>query len=103
VTRILQDSGHFYVYWNWTGYGWSLRQRATVNSYTEISLISRDLARTCCAERVTKGNSTATRVDLGVIKTKVLNTRRTKSKILVTSMCIGTGQGMAGLFVNEQL
>jgi acetyl-CoA acyltransferase 1 len=29
--------------------------------------------------------------------------RRTKQKILVTSMCIGTGQGMAGLFVNEQL
>jgi acetyl-CoA acetyltransferase family protein len=29
--------------------------------------------------------------------------RRTKSKILLTSMCIGTGQGMAGLFVNEQL
>lgn len=29
--------------------------------------------------------------------------RRTKSKILVTSMCIGTGQGMAGLFVNEQI
>jgi acetyl-CoA acetyltransferase family protein len=29
--------------------------------------------------------------------------RRTKSKILVTSMCIGTGQGMAGLFVNEQV
>ncbi|OBT83890.1 hypothetical protein VE02_08381 [Pseudogymnoascus sp. 03VT05] len=29
--------------------------------------------------------------------------RRTKKKILVTSMCIGSGQGMAGLFVNEQL
>ena len=29
--------------------------------------------------------------------------RRTKKKILLTSMCIGTGQGMAGLFVNEQL
>ncbi|KAL3480275.1 Thiolase, N-terminal domain-containing protein [Aspergillus californicus] len=29
--------------------------------------------------------------------------RRTKSKVLVTSMCIGTGQGMAGLFVNEQV
>ncbi|OJJ49881.1 hypothetical protein ASPZODRAFT_1054710 [Penicilliopsis zonata CBS 506.65] len=27
--------------------------------------------------------------------------RRTKKRILVTSMCIGTGQGMAGLFVNE--
>lgn len=29
--------------------------------------------------------------------------RRTKKKVLLTSMCIGTGQGMAGLFVNEQL
>lgn len=28
--------------------------------------------------------------------------RRTGKKICVTSMCIGTGQGMAGLFVNEQ-
>ncbi|KAH7109790.1 Thiolase, N-terminal domain-containing protein [Dactylonectria macrodidyma] len=29
--------------------------------------------------------------------------RRTKKKMLLTSMCIGTGQGMAGLFVNENL
>ncbi|ERF75742.1 hypothetical protein EPUS_01572 [Endocarpon pusillum Z07020] len=29
--------------------------------------------------------------------------RRTKKKICLTSMCIGTGQGMAGLFVNEQV
>lgn len=29
--------------------------------------------------------------------------QRTKKKVLVTSMCIGTGQGMAGLFVNEQV
>ncbi|CAF9937318.1 MAG: hypothetical protein HETSPECPRED_000493 [Heterodermia speciosa] len=29
--------------------------------------------------------------------------RRQKKKVLLTSMCIGTGQGMAGLFVNEQL
>ncbi|RPA82068.1 thiolase [Ascobolus immersus RN42] len=29
--------------------------------------------------------------------------RRTKKKILVTSMCVGTGQGMAGIFVNEVL
>ncbi|KAM5435770.1 putative acetyl-CoA C-acyltransferase [Microsporum ferrugineum] len=28
--------------------------------------------------------------------------KRQNSKVLVTSMCIGTGQGMAGLFVNEQ-
>ena len=29
--------------------------------------------------------------------------RRRKKKVLVTSMCLGTGMGMAGLFVNEQL
>lgn len=28
--------------------------------------------------------------------------RRQKKKILLTSMCVGTGMGMAGLFVNEQ-
>ncbi|OAA65179.1 3-ketoacyl-CoA thiolase [Niveomyces insectorum RCEF 264] len=28
--------------------------------------------------------------------------RRQRKKILLTSMCIGTGMGMAGLFVNEQ-
>lgn len=29
--------------------------------------------------------------------------RRTRKKICLTSMCIGTGQGMAALFVNEQV
>lgn len=29
--------------------------------------------------------------------------RRQKKKVLLTSMCVGSGQGMAGLFVNEQL
>ncbi|KAL2796754.1 Thiolase, N-terminal domain-containing protein [Aspergillus keveii] len=37
------------------------------------------------------------------IATILSEARRSKKKILVTSMCIGTGQGMAGLFVNEQL
>ena len=37
------------------------------------------------------------------ICTVLSEARRTKKKILVTSMCIGTGQGMAGLFVNEQV
>lgn len=36
------------------------------------------------------------------IVTGLSECRRTKKKILLTSMCIGTGMGMAGLFVNEQ-
>jgi acetyl-CoA acyltransferase 1 len=36
------------------------------------------------------------------IVTGLSECRRTKQKILVTSMCLGTGMGMAGLFVNEQ-
>ena len=37
------------------------------------------------------------------IVTGLSECRRQKKKILVTTMCIGTGQGMAGIFVNEQL
>ncbi|KFZ21101.1 hypothetical protein V502_02945 [Pseudogymnoascus sp. VKM F-4520 (FW-2644)] len=36
------------------------------------------------------------------IVTGLSECRRQNKKILLTSMCIGTGQGMAGLFVNEQ-
>ncbi|CZT20771.1 probable 3-ketoacyl-CoA thiolase A [Ramularia collo-cygni] len=36
------------------------------------------------------------------IVTGLSECRRTKKKILLTSMCLGTGMGMAGLFVNEQ-
>ncbi|ELR06997.1 hypothetical protein VC83_06784 [Pseudogymnoascus destructans] len=36
------------------------------------------------------------------IVTGLSELRRQNKKILLTSMCIGTGQGMAGLFVNEQ-
>lgn len=37
------------------------------------------------------------------IVTGLSECRRTKKKVLLTTMCIGTGQGMAGLFINEQL
>ncbi|CRG89728.1 3-ketoacyl-CoA ketothiolase (Kat1), putative [Talaromyces islandicus] len=37
------------------------------------------------------------------VVTVLSEARRTKKKVLVTSMCIGTGQGMAGLWVNEQV
>ncbi|KAM3417963.1 hypothetical protein BST61_g6175 [Cercospora zeina] len=36
------------------------------------------------------------------IVTGLSECRRRKEQILVTSMCLGTGMGMAGLFVNEQ-
>jgi len=37
------------------------------------------------------------------VVTGLAELRRTKKQILLTSMCIGTGMGMAGLFVNEVL
>ena len=37
------------------------------------------------------------------IVTGLSECRRRKAKVLLTTMCIGTGMGMAGLFVNEQL
>ncbi|KAK3399554.1 Thiolase, N-terminal domain-containing protein [Sordaria brevicollis] len=36
------------------------------------------------------------------IVTGLAECRKTGKKVLLTSMCIGTGMGMAGLFVNEQ-
>ncbi|KAI5291918.1 3-ketoacyl-CoA thiolase with broad chain length specificity [Ascosphaera acerosa] len=35
--------------------------------------------------------------------TALAEAQRTKARLIVTSMCIGSGQGMAGLFVNERL
>jgi len=37
------------------------------------------------------------------IVTGLSECRRRKAKVLLTTMCIGTGMGMAGLFVNEQM
>ena len=37
------------------------------------------------------------------IVTGLSEARRLKKRVLLTSMCIGTGQGMAALFVNEMV
>jgi len=37
------------------------------------------------------------------IVTGLSEARRQKKKVLLTSMCIGTGQGMAAVFINEQV
>ena len=36
------------------------------------------------------------------IATALAEAKRTGAKLIVTSMCIGTGMGMASLIVNEQ-
>lgn len=36
------------------------------------------------------------------VATAMSEAKRSRASIFVTSMCIGTGMGMAGLFVNEQ-
>jgi len=53
-----------------------------------------------------RGGAIALGHPLGATGTRQLVTilseaRRTKKKVLLTSMCIGSGQGMAGVFVNE--
>ncbi|KAL8859252.1 MAG: hypothetical protein Q9178_004190 [Gyalolechia marmorata] len=55
-----------------------------------------------------RGGAVALGHPLGATGTRQICTglsecRRQKKRILLTSMCIGTGQGMAGLFVNEVL
>ncbi|KAL8911197.1 MAG: hypothetical protein Q9171_003603 [Xanthocarpia ochracea] len=55
-----------------------------------------------------RGGAVALGHPLGATGTRQICTglsecRRQKKRILLTSMCIGTGQGMAGLFVNEIL
>ncbi len=59
------------------------------------------------AKMNTRGGAVALGHPLGCtgarqICTGLSEARRQKKKVLLTSMCIGTGQGMAGLFVNEQ-
>lgn len=54
------------------------------------------------------GNSIALGHPLGAtgarqVVTGLAAAREKKAKILCTSMCIGTGMGMAGLWVNEVL
>ena len=51
-------------------------------------------ARVCCADSVIAG---ARQVATGLNIAKMYD-----HKIFVTSMCIGSGMGMAAVFVNEQ-
>ena len=82
---------------------------AEVNeAFASMAVYCRDTLGLDWAKMNPRGGAIALGHPLGAtgarqIATGLSELRRTKKKILLTSMCIGTGQGMAGLFVNEQL
>ena len=81
---------------------------AEVNeAFATMAVYTRDFLGLDWAKMNPRGGAIALGHPLGTtgarqIVTGLSECRRTGTKILLTSMCIGTGMGMAGLFVNEQ-
>ncbi|KAI0403800.1 Thiolase, N-terminal domain-containing protein [Xylaria palmicola] len=76
-------------------------------AFATMAVYTRDFLGLDWAKMNPRGGAIALGHPLGTtgarqIVTGLSECRRTKKKILLTSMCIGTGMGMAGLFVNEQ-
>ncbi|KAI1267061.1 Thiolase, N-terminal domain-containing protein [Xylariaceae sp. FL1019] len=76
-------------------------------AFATMAVYSKDFLKLDHAKMNPRGGAIALGHPLGTtgarqIVTGLSELRRTKKKILLTSMCIGTGMGMAGLFVNEQ-
>ncbi|KAI9741486.1 MAG: hypothetical protein M1818_004292 [Claussenomyces sp. TS43310] len=77
-------------------------------AFASMAVYCRDILQLPYEKMNPRGGAIALGHPLGAtgarqIVTGLSECRRRKAKILLTSMCIGTGQGMAGLFVNEQL
>jgi acetyl-CoA acetyltransferase family protein len=77
-------------------------------AFASMAVYCRDKLNLDWAKMNPRGGAIALGHPLGTtgarqVVTGLSELRRTKKKLLVTSMCIGTGQGMAGLFVNEQV
>ena len=77
-------------------------------AFASMGVYCRDTLNIDWAKMNVRGGAIALGHPLGAtgarqICTGLSECRRQKKRILLTSMCIGTGQGMAGLFVNEQL
>ena len=81
---------------------------AEVNeAFATMAVYTRDYLKLDWAKMNPRGGAIALGHPLGTtgarqIVTGLSECRRTGKKILLTSMCIGTGMGMAGLFVSEQ-
>ena len=76
-------------------------------AFASMAVYCRDKLALDWAKLNPRGGAIALGHPLGATGTRQIVTglselRQQKKKILLTSMCIGTGQGMAGLFVNEQ-
>ncbi|RYP12456.1 hypothetical protein DL765_007310 [Monosporascus sp. GIB2] len=76
-------------------------------AFATMAVYTRDYLKLDWAKMNPRGGAIALGHPLGTtgarqIVTGLSECRRTGKKILLTSMCIGTGMGMAGLFVNEQ-
>ncbi|TGO13640.1 hypothetical protein BTUL_0066g00290 [Botrytis tulipae] len=77
-------------------------------AFASMAVYCKDVLKIPHEKMNIRGGAIALGHPLGTTGTRQIVTglsecRRQKKKILLTSMCIGTGQGMAGLFVNEQL
>lgn len=77
-------------------------------AFASMAVYCRDKLNLDWAKMNPRGGAIALGHPLGAtgarqIVTGLSELRRQKKKILLTTMCIGTGQGMAGLFVNEQV
>jgi len=77
-------------------------------AFASMAVYCRDKLALDWAKLNPRGGAIALGHPLGATGTRQIVTglselRRQKKRILLTSMCVGTGQGMAGLFVNEQL
>ncbi|KAK4129945.1 thiolase [Trichocladium antarcticum] len=76
-------------------------------AFASMAVYSRDKLGLDWAKMNPRGGSIALGHPLGAtgvrqIVTGLSECRKSGKKLLLTSMCIGTGMGMAGLFVNEQ-
>ncbi|KAI1349490.1 Thiolase, N-terminal domain-containing protein [Xylaria sp. FL0043] len=76
-------------------------------AFATMAVYTKDFLKLDWNKMNPRGGAIALGHPLGTTGTRQIVTglsecRRTKKKILLTSMCIGTGMGMAGLFVNEQ-
>lgn len=75
-------------------------------AFASMAVYCRDRLALDWAKMNPRGGAIALGHPLGATGTRQIVTglsecRRTGKKILLTSMCVGTGMGMAGLFVNE--